>query len=103
MTKVMVKVDSKWVHFCYLVDEVHQEFLIGSPFSINDFIKEKIKEEYDIIIETAEDLDKAKRVIYDNYCDLYPEIFTCGYNVTDHIGVSRIWLTQKIRGLNNEN
>ena len=103
MNKAYVRINSRPVFFCYLTEDIYDLFFMQSEENLSDFIKQSVKEDFDIEIETVTDLEDATKVIYDNFADEYPEVSAIGYDTTDHIGVNRIWLTKKIRGLQNEN
>jgi hypothetical protein len=103
MNNVGVEISGRLIHFCYLTEDIYDLFFAKSEESLSDFIKQSIEEDFDIKTRTLSDLEDAKKVIYDNFADEYPEIQMIDYETTQHIGVNRVWLTKKIRGLQNEN
>lgn len=109
MEKIMVKLFDRrrnqkiWFHFCYLPDFVWEKYHTKYPAKLNldAEIKEWIKQDFDVEMEYVDDIYEAKERIKDKYSATYPAVFL--KSESDRQGWSRVWLTEKINNLLEEN
>ena len=86
------------VHFCYVPEEVKDEFdskIEGVPRSSNYWIIKWAAEDFGIVnISTYDDVEDLKNHIKLKYKELYPELYL--ESSTDQQGWTRVWFTQHI-------
>lgn len=86
-----------WVHFCYVAPKTKLKFdalvnvLKQSP---NHWVNKWAREQFDLEVDTWEDLDTLKAEIRASYKLLYPDIFVDSN--TDNQGWLRVWYTQNM-------
>lgn len=88
MFKVMIKLkDGSWTHFCYL-DNKYRDSALD--------VKTWAKQDFNLCLESSEDLVKLKEHIKERYRQKYPYIFR--YTRIDAQGWTRIWVTEHLEG-----
>ena len=104
MTKLLLKLheeqSSKWVHLCYLPEQLYKDYSEKKPQELADLngtLARWAKEDFnqDIAVSTQEDLDTLKSLIK-NYCkETYPDVYL--EQSTDRQGWLRVWIGKKMR------
>jgi len=90
--KILIRIEDKYKHFCYIDKKtlkIFTHYFCSTQKTIGDWVKEWIKEEFGIIVNTAETFEEAKKCIRTKYPSL-------GNTRTDYHGWLRIWATEKI-------
>ena len=112
-TKLLLKVQEniddstrhKWVHLCYVDAEIYKKFmeLVGPEEYINRFLSAWCKEDFhiDMSMDTSEDLIALRGLLKGYYKNNYPEIYRD--STTDRQGWTRIWVTEKMRKVVEDN
>ena len=91
-----------WFHFCYIPMDIWEQY--QSKYKVNNMdvqIKEWIKQDFGLDVTHMMDLDKAKDYIKKKYAEAYPQVFLQADS--DRQGWTRVWLTEKIKTLLEEN
>lgn len=91
-----------WFHFCYIPMDIWEKY--QSKYKVNNMdvqIKEWIKQDFGFDVTHMIDLDKAKDCIKKKYAKAYPQVFLQADS--DRQGWTRVWLTEKIKTLLEEN
>ena len=102
LLKINVKVfregKEAWVHFCYVPPNLKREFdeLANTQCNWNIWWLNKwAKEQFDIEVDTWEELDILKEAIRKSYKLMYPELYM--ESSTDNQGWLRVWYTQNMK------
>lgn len=103
--KVLREGKEGYVHFCYVspIDKRKFEDANTLRHNANYWINKWAKEQFDMEVDTWEDLEKLKSKIRAFYRVSYPDIFIDSN--TDNQGWLRVWYTQnmELELINNEN
>ena len=87
---------SKWVHFCYISEDVKKRFIKACPkMSINIKIRHWANDDFGaVFLVDDNDLSNLKMLIKAKYKHKYPELFRELSDKTDRQGWIAIWLTE---------
>lgn len=91
-----------WFHFCYIPKELWEKY--QEIFKVNNMdaqVKEWLKQDFGLEVARMSDLSVAKNCIKDMYAKSHPDIFLSGES--DRQGWTRVWLSNKIKTLLEEN
>lgn len=97
--RVMEDTGEKWVHFCYVSEELKEEFdeKVGKLQRMTNYwIVKWAMEDFGITqVDTEDDLQDLKERIKTMYKDMYPELYIDSN--TDQQGWTRVWFTQHMQ------
>lgn len=87
------------MHFCYVADEIKQEFdrKVNSRYGMltPEWVSKWAKEDFCLAVKDKYDLESLRQLIKNMYAKKYPELFIGSKK--DRQGWSRVWYTEKMQ------
>lgn len=90
-----------WFHFCYLEDQVWEQYYNRFQAKNLDVqIRKWLRDEFGFEVVYMDDIYEAKEFIKRKYAEKYPDIYLDSEG--DKQGWTRVWLTDKIQNILEE-